>query len=163
MLNKYASWIVRWPWLVIGISVVLTMTAGYGVRYVHFKNDYRMFFSEDNPQLRAFEALEKTYTRDDNILVVVTPQDGDVFTSATLAAAEQLTKRLWHTPYATRVNSLANFQHSTAEADELFVGDLVHDAERLSQLEFDSHQACCIERAIVAEPLGVTRRLRDGL
>ena len=135
MINKYANWIVRWPWLVIGICVLLTATAGYGVQYVQFKNDYRMFFSEDNPQLRAFETLEKTYTRDDNILIVVTPQDGDVFTPSNLTAAEQLTKRLWHTPYATRVDSIANFQHSTAEGDNLFVGDLVHDAKRMNQTD----------------------------
>ena len=132
MVNKYANWVVRWPWLVIGICVALTATAGYGVRYVQFKNDYRMFFSEDNPQLRAFEALEKTYTRDDNILVVVTPKDSDVFTPENLAIAEHITQRLWQTPYATRVDSITNFQHSTAQGDELFVGDLVHGADRLS-------------------------------
>jgi predicted RND superfamily exporter protein len=91
-----------------------------------------MFFSEDNPQLRAFEALEKTYTRDDNILVVVTPKDSDVFTPENLAIAEHITQRLWQTPYATRVDSITNFQHSTAQGDELFVGDLVHGADRLS-------------------------------
>ena len=135
MVNKYANWIARWPWLVVVICVVLTATAGYGVRHVQFKNDYRMFFSEDNPQLRAFEALEKTYTRDDNILVVVTPQDGDVFTPANLTAAEHLTERLWHMPFATRVDSITNFQYSRAEGDNVFVGNLVHDAKGLSQAD----------------------------
>lgn len=148
MLNKYADWIGRWPWVIIAISVALTAMACYGVRYVHFKNDYRMFFSEDNPQLRAFEALEKTYTRDDNILVVVTPQDGDVFTSNNLAAAERLTQRLWQTPYATRVDSIANFQNSTAEGDDLFVGDLIRDAKQLSQAELAR-----IKRVALNEPL----------
>lgn len=110
MLNKYADSIVRWPWLIILMTVALAATAAYGVRYVEFKNDYRMFFSEDNPQLRAFETLEKTYTRDDNILLVVTPQEGDVFTSKNLAIAEYITQRLWQTPYATRVDSITNFQ-----------------------------------------------------
>lgn len=148
MLNKYADWIGRWPWVIIAISLALTAMACYGVRYVHFKNDYRMFFSEDNPQLRDFEALEKTYTRDDNILVVVTPQDGDVFTSNNLAAAEQLTQRLWQTPYATRVDSIANFQNSTAEGDDLFVGDLIRDAKQLSQAELAR-----IKRVALNEPL----------
>lgn len=148
MLNTYADWLVRCPWVVIGISLAVTAMAGFGVQHVHFKNDYRMFFSEDNPQLRAFEALEKTYTRDDNILVAVTPQNGDVFTSQNLAIAEELTKRLWQTPYATRVDSIANFQHSTGEGDNLFVGDLVRNADHLSPAELKG-----IRHTALNEPL----------
>ena len=148
MLNTYTDWLVRCPWVVIGISLAVTAMAGFGVQHVHFKNDYRMFFSEDNPQLRAFEALEKTYTRDDNILIAVTPQNGDVFTSQNLAIAEELTKRLWQTPYATRVDSIANFQHSTGEGDNLFVGDLVRNADRLSPVELKG-----IRHTALNEPL----------
>lgn len=152
MLDKYADWVVRYPWVVIGISLMLTAAAGYGVQYVHFKNDYRMFFSEENPQLIAFETLEKTYTRDDNILVVVTPQQGDVFTAEQLAIAEHLTNDLWHTPHATRVDSLANFQHSTAEGDNLFVGDLVRNADRLSLSDLQR-----IRQVALKEPLLLNR------
>jgi len=148
VIERYAQWIVQRPWLVVVMTLMLTATAGYGMRDVHFKNDYRMFFSEDNPQLRAFEALEKTYTRDDNILVVVTPKDLDVFTANNLAIAESITDRLWRTPYATRVDSITNFQHSTAEGDNLFVGDLVHDAGRLSSAELAR-----IKQVALNEPL----------
>ena len=153
MLNKYADWIVRWPWLIIVVTVALVATAAYGVRYVQFKNDYRMFFSEDNPQLRAFEALEKTYTRDDNILVVVTPQDGNVFTVKNLAIAEYITQRLWRTPYATRVDSITNFQHSTAQGDDLFVGDLVHRADRLSPTELVRIQQVAVNSPLLRNRL----------
>lgn len=153
MLNKYVDWIVRWPWLVIMMTVVLMATAGYGVRYVQFKNDYRMFFSEDNPQLQVFEALEKTYTRDDNILVVVTPQDSGVFTAKNLAIAEYITKRLWQTPYATRVDSITNFQHSTAQGDDLFVGDLVREADRLSPTELVRIQQVAVNSPLLRNRL----------
>lgn len=153
VLNKYADSIVRWPWLIILMTVVLATTAAYGVRYVEFKNDYRMFFSEDNPQLRAFETLEKTYTRDDNILLVVTPQDGNVFTSKNLAIAEYITQHLWQTPYATRVDSITNFQHSTAQGDDLFVGDLVHGADRLSPAELVRIQQVAVNSPLLRNRL----------
>lgn len=153
MLNKYANWIVRWPWLIIVVTLVLAATAAYGVRYVQFKNDYRMFFSEDNPQLRAFETLEKTYTRDDNILVVVTPHDGNVFTVKNLAIAEYITQRLWLTPYATRVDSITNFQHSTAQGDDLFVGDLVRRADRLSPTELVRIQQVAVNSPLLRNRL----------
>ena len=45
-----------------------------------------------------------------------------------LGAVEELTARAWHIPYAMRVDSVTNFQHTRAEGDDLFVADLVTDA-----------------------------------
>lgn len=152
MLLKYTDKLLRVPWLILLVSLALTAAAGYGIRYVHFKSDYRMFFSDDNPQLLAFEALQNTYTRDDNLLLVVTPKQGDVFTGHNLAIAERLTKDLWQTPYSTRVDSLTNFQHSTAEGDNLIVKDLVSHALSLSPVEIAR-----LKDVALKEPLLVNR------
>ncbi|NOU10852.1 MAG: MMPL family transporter [Nitrospira sp.] len=152
MLSKYADWVLRAPWLILAVSLALVAAAGYGVLYVHFKNDYRMFFSKDNPQLIAFETLQKTYARDDSILVVATPKNGDVFTIQNLVLAEELTKRLWQTPYSTRVDSITNFQNSTAEGDSLLVSDLVRHADRLSPAELKR-----LKQVALNEPLLVNR------
>lgn len=152
MLRKYSDWLLRFPWLVILLSLALTAAATYGVRYIHFKSDYRMFFSDENPQLMAFEKLQKTYTRDDNILLVVTPRNGDVFTAQNLAIAEQLTKNLWQTPYSSRVDSITNFQHSTAEGDDLTVGDLIGNAAQLNEQEIAR-----LKQITLNEPLLVNR------
>lgn len=152
MLRKYSDWLLRFPWLVILLSLALTAAATYGVRYVHFKSDYRMFFSDENPQLIAFEKLQKTYTRDDNILLVVTPKNGDVFTAQNLAIAEHLTKSLWQTPYSSRVDSITNFQHSTAEGDDLTVGDLIGNAAQLNEQEIAR-----LKQITLNEPLLINR------
>ena len=152
MWQTYSNWVVRVPWLVILISLACTTAAGYGIRSVYFKSDYRMFFSEDNPELLAFDALQKTYTRDDNILLVVTPKNGDVFTAQNLALAEELTQRLWQTPYSTRVDSLTNFQNSTADRDNLIVNDLVRHAAQLTPAELAR-----LKQVALAEPLLVHR------
>ncbi|CAD6880610.1 hypothetical protein [Methylomonas albis] len=152
MLRKYFDWLLRIPWLIIVLSLALTAAAGYGTRYVHFKSDYRMFFSDENPQLIAFETLQKTYTRDDNILLVVTPKNGDVFTAQNLAIAEHLTKSLWQTPYSTRVDSITNFQNSTAEGDNLIVKDLIGNAAQLYPVDIERLKQITLE-----EPLLVNR------
>ena len=51
-----------------------------------------------------------------------------------LAAAVWLTEAAWKTPYSRRVDSLANFQHTTADGDDLYVRDLV-DPEELGRAE----------------------------
>ncbi|GJL80437.1 MAG: RND transporter [marine bacterium B5-7] len=137
--RKFGEWIVSKPWLTIFFSILWVLIAAYGSRFLSFTNDYRVFFSTDNPQLLAFEALEKTYTQFDNVLFVVAPDDHDVFTAETIAALRFLTEESWQIPYSIRVDSLTNFQNSYAEADDLVVEDLVSasselDADELSRI-----------------------------
>jgi uncharacterized protein len=159
MMAKYTHWILRHPWLVVFLSLMATAAAGYGIAFTHFKSDYRMFFSDDNPQLLAFEALQKTYIREDNVMVVLTPQNGDVFSAENLAVIEQLTKKFWKTPYSNRVDSLTNFQNTYAKgSDELIVEDLVSHAERLTPQQIEN-----IRQTAMNEPLIVKRLLSaDG-
>ncbi|MYE01501.1 MAG: MMPL family transporter, partial [Alphaproteobacteria bacterium] len=94
-----------------------------------------IFFDYDNPQLLAFEALENTYGKNENIVFLIVPEDGDATSEDALSAAAWLTKTAWNTPYSRRVDSLANFQYTTADGDELFVRDLV-DLQQLDRAEF---------------------------
>jgi uncharacterized protein len=158
MLRRYAEWLLRFPWLVIIVSLSLVALASFGIQYVGFKSDYRMFFSDENPQLIEFEKLQNTYIRDDNVLLVLSPKSRDVFSQENLAIAEQLTKKLWQTPYSTRVDSIANFQHSSAVGDELVVRDLVSKADKLDQQEIAR-----IKNIALKEPLLVNRLISpDG-
>ncbi|MDH5601439.1 MAG: RND family transporter, partial [Gammaproteobacteria bacterium] len=129
--ESLGPWVLKYRWLIIILTIILVMGAASGGRFLAFKADYRVFFSKDNPQLKAFDNLEKTYSRNDNVLFVITPKDGNVFTRETLAVIETLTEKSWQIPYSTRVDSVTNFQHSYAEGDDLIVEDLVSDAENL--------------------------------
>ena len=53
MTVRYARWIVRWRYLVLALVLLAVGVAGSGVQRLHFDNDYRVFFSVDNPQLLA--------------------------------------------------------------------------------------------------------------
>ncbi len=129
---RIGQWTVRHRWQVILAMLLMVATAGSGIRFLTFNNDLRVFFSEQNPQLQALERLEATYNKIDNVLFVIAPRDGNVFTRETLKAIGELTEAAWQTPYSVRVDSLSNFQHSRAEGDELIVEDLVEHAGRLS-------------------------------
>ena len=122
---SYANWIIAKRWYVILVSILVAMLIASGARFIGFSNDYRVFFSADNPQLTAFETLQNVYTKADNILIVVKPKSGDVFTPQNLDAVRRITAAAWKIPFATRVDSITNFQHSFAEQDDLTVRDLV--------------------------------------
>ncbi len=135
--QAYAEWIVRWRWPVILLAVLLAVVAGSGGRFLAFNTDYRVFFSDDNPQLIAFEELQETYTKIDNIEFVVESLKGDAVSPDVMDAVETLTQKAWLLPFALRVDSVSNFQHTTAEGDDLVVADLVEGASHLSKEQLE--------------------------
>ncbi len=150
---KLANSVIRFRWLVILATLIVTIVAASGTQYLKFSNNYRDFFSEANPELQAFEDLQSTYTKNDNVFYAIVPPDGDVFTNETLALVEELTEKAWQIPYSIRVDSLTNFQHTEAEDDDLIVENLVTGAASLSATELERVRAIA-----VAEPL-----LRDQI
>ncbi len=154
-LVKLANWIIKWRWGVVAVSLLTTIIIGYGAQYVGFNSDYRVFFSDENPQLNAFDALQDKYTKDDNILIVIEPLDGDIFTVETLSAIEKLTQDSWQTPHSSRVDGIANFQYTRAEEDDLFVEDLIENSINKTPLELAE-----IKKIAINEPL-LKNRLID--
>ena len=152
MTRTLAELLVRWRWLLAVAALLLAIVAASGARFLGFSNDYRIFFGEDNPQLLAFENLQNTYTKSDNVLFVLAPADGKIFTPETLSAVEWLTEQAWQIPYSIRVDSVTNFQHTYAEGDDLIVEDLITDAAGFSQEALDH-----VKEIALDEPLLVNR------
>ena len=44
---------------------------------LNFSASYRVFFSPDDPQLLALESLENTYSKNDNVIFMIVPDDRD--------------------------------------------------------------------------------------
>lgn len=138
---RYGNWVIRHRWPVVIVTIVTIVALAAGVTHLGLSSNYRVFFSPDNPDLAAFEAVQNIYTKNDSIMFVVTPVTpgaptdaessavaGDVFTPQTLAAIEELTEKAWQIPYSIRVDSITNFQHSEGVEDDLIVEDLVSNA-----------------------------------
>ncbi|MEQ8495357.1 MAG: MMPL family transporter, partial [Gammaproteobacteria bacterium] len=143
----FAHWVVTHRLLLIVLALAAIGVLGAGARHLYFDSSYRVFFSKDNPQLQAFETVERTYTKNDNVVFVVAPRSKQVFSRDTLAALEELTEAAWQLPYSNRVDSITNFQYTEAEADDLIVRDMVKDARALSDEGLAATRA-----AVLAEP-----------
>lgn len=149
---RFGRWVVDNPWKTMILSILLMAAAAAGARHLEFTTDYRAFFSDDNPELRIFEQLENTYTKTDNVLMVLSPKDGEVFSRETLAAVKALTHEAWQAPYSIRVDSITNFQYTSASDDDLVVRDLVPDVESLSAAGIER-----VKRVALNEPLLVNQ------
>jgi predicted RND superfamily exporter protein len=152
MVESYTRWIIRWKYLVLLVSLALVFAAAYGGKFLGFSNDYRMFFGENNPQLIAFEKMQKTFNKNDNILFVVTPKSGKVFSRETLTVLQDITEEAWQIPFSTRVDSITNHQHTSAVEDDLIVDDLVVDPMALTEGDLLKVQSIAIN-----EPMLVNR------
>jgi len=150
--NGFGSWVIRFRWLILPTTLLLVLVAASGARFLGFSTDYRVFFSKDNPQLLAFETLQNTYTKNDNVMFAVEPKDGKVFTRETLAAIEDITRASWKIPYSIRVDSVTNFQYTWADGDDLVVQDLVENAHGFTDAQLKKVQAVAL-----AEPLLLNR------
>ena len=135
---KYADFVIRWRWAVIAFTILIVGLAGMGAVNLGFASNYRVFFSEANPELTAFEAFQKTYTKNDNIMFIVQPKDKDLTHVDVAAVIEDITEKSWTIPFAIRVDSVTNFQHSRAEGDELTVDDLIRDGADLDAETLDN-------------------------
>ncbi|GAB6043146.1 MMPL family transporter [Endothiovibrio diazotrophicus] len=147
-IARLASALVRWRWLTTLLVVGLVFGIAGGGRFIAFAADYEVWFAEDNPQLASFKQLRDTYAKSDNVIILLTPQSGDVFSRETLAAVEWLTAQAWRMPYSVRVDSVTNFQATYAREDDLVVEDLVRDAETL-----DTGQLARVRQIALSEPL----------
>jgi predicted RND superfamily exporter protein len=132
MRERIYNFSLNRPWLVLLISILLVLSTAYGTKNLIFKGDYKVFFSEENPQLTAFESVQEIYSKSDNVAFILEPTNGDIFTKENLAAVYWLTTESWQVPYSTRVDSISNFQYTVAEEDDLIVEDLVLDPDTLT-------------------------------
>jgi hypothetical protein len=134
----------RRPWWVVAATLAVVAAAAAGIPRLRFSDDFRTYFGPDNPELLAFEELEATYAKSDNVLFVVRPEGGEVFAPRVLGALETLTAEGWKLPYASRVDSVTNFQHSWADGDELTVEDLVRGGAGLGPEEMAEKRAIAL-------------------
>ena len=155
-MERYGAFVTNNPIKVIVASLLVAVIALLGAQNLRLTNDYRYFFTKENPYLTAFQELERTYSSPDTLLFVYQPKNGSKAVSReALNLAYDLTEGGWQIPYSTRVDSITNFQNTRAIGeDDLEVRSLLDDPATL-----DDAQMQYIEQTIVNEPLLIGRLL----
>ena len=93
---KFTEILLRNKSITIILSISFALICGYGGQNLNFSTNYRVFFSESNPELKAFESFQSTYTKNDNVLFVVKKKDsGSIFNDSDLSAIKELTEQAW--------------------------------------------------------------------
>ena len=92
-----------------------------------FDADYQIYFEKDNPELVAYKSFQDTYSKEENLLIVVKSKSGELFTNANLQSLKDIADRSWSVPYVNRVDGITNFNYTIAEDDDLLVEDFIDE------------------------------------
>ena len=133
---------LRYPLFVLGLALVVV--CALGAQRLVFENDYKVFFTDDDPHLVAHEAMEDAYTKSDSISFLIGVEEGDLFTPQRLQAIADLTERMWTFQRVIRVASVTNFQHTEAQGDDLTVYALFENPQALSAAEIARRKAVAL-------------------
>ncbi len=157
--QRFAQWVLGHRALILITTLLIVIGAASGLSKISMSSDYRYYFGEDNPQRVAFDKLQKVYSQDDSAIIAIKPKSGDIFTARTLKMVQEITDLAWKIPFSYRVDSVSNFQNTTATEDDLLVRDLVRADDALDTLQLAS-----IKKVALSEPLLVNQIVsKDGL
>ncbi|EJG0635009.1 MMPL family transporter [Vibrio parahaemolyticus] len=151
----------KYSLLVLLATIFLIIVATIGGKNLYFRGDYDIFFDGTNKQLLAFDEIQTTFAKTDNLAIVIAPEDGDIFTPQTLSLIQKITVDAWQVPYSSRVDSIANYQHTEAFDDDLWVEDLLFSEyeltpERISKVKSIALSEPVLKSALVSEKGDVT-------
>ncbi|EJG0225239.1 MMPL family transporter [Vibrio parahaemolyticus] len=138
----------KYSLLVLLATIFLIIVATIGGKNLYFRGDYDIFFDGTNKQLLAFDEIQTTFAKTDNLAIVIAPEDGDIFTPQTLSLIQKITVDAWQVPYSSRVDSIANYQHTEAFDDELLVEDLLY-----SEYELTPERISKVKSIVLSEPV----------
>ncbi|MCX2791140.1 efflux RND transporter permease subunit [Vibrio sp. Sgm 5] len=152
--TKYSIWVLL-------ATVLLVIFATIGGKNLYFRGDYNIFFDGTNKQLLAFDEIQTTFAKTDNLAIVIAPDNNDVFTPETLQLVQNLTVDSWQVPYSSRVDSIANYQHTEAIEDDLLVEDLLYEdyeltSARIAKIKHIALTEPVIKNALISEKGDVT-------
>ncbi|ELA7889879.1 MMPL family transporter [Vibrio parahaemolyticus] len=151
----------KYSLLVLLATIFLIIVATIGGKNLYFRGDYDIFFDGTNKQLLAFDEIQTTFAKTDNLAIVIAPEDGDIFTPQTLSLIQKITVDAWQVPYSSRIDSIANYQHTEAFDDDLLVEDLLYSEyeltpERISKVKSIALSEPVLKSALVSEKGDVT-------
>lgn len=147
MLLRYTNALIQYHKWIVFISLLFVIAIGAGIKNLQSTSDFRIYFSKDNPQLVAFETLEKTYGKQDSVYFFIQPNNQNIFSKDNLTLIWELTEKSWNLPFASRVNSLTNFQHTAVDGDDLTTDYLLDDPALLNP-----GRIAYIKNVVLSEP-----------
>ncbi|NRA54174.1 MAG: MMPL family transporter [Gammaproteobacteria bacterium] len=153
MVTQFAQRLITSRWLIVLGCLCLIIVAAIGLAQLQFNGNHRVFFGPEDPKLIAFDQMQATYNKSDNVAIIIAPKNGTVFTAKALTLVWQLTDQAWQIPHSLRVDSISNYQHTQSEDDDLLVEDLLLEVEDLNSEKIANIKAVALNEPLLLHKL----------
>jgi len=153
LIEGISEFVIKFRYVVVVVLSFLVFSIWEFSGPLTFANSYEVFFSKENPDLEAFNNLQATYSKNDNFLFVIEPEDGKVFTKENLKLVKELTAEAWKLPFSKRVDSITNFQYSYGLDDNIVVEDLISEVDSIDQSILKSKKIIALSEPLLVKNL----------
>lgn len=151
-MQAYLQFINRFKLLIVTVVPLIVLLMSLSLKEIAFEGGYRIWFAEDSPILREYDAFRKVFGSDDFIVIAFRDEAG-IFTPKALASVERITAALWRTPQMTQVLSLTNLPHIHADAasdDDVSVDAFIQNPLQQREAYFSAKKAIALSDPLIA-------------
>ncbi len=160
-MRRYVETIVRVPWLVIGLTVLLTAVLAVQVKHLRVVIDPNSNLPQQHPYVTTTAEIEKVFGARHVIIIGITPREGDALSPPVLAKVRRITSALLETPGVVRGSPLSlaarRVKNIKGTADGLDVRPLMETVPRTER------ETAALRQAVNANPVYLNSIVsRDG-
>jgi len=122
-MDKLAKWIIRWPWITLGILLLITGFFLAGIPQLQIDNSVDSMLPADHPARLLYDEANDTFGGTDVMVIAVYSED--IFSEETLSQVIELTDTFQRLPGVDEVVSLSTAKRMDGEEGTLVVRDLM--------------------------------------
>lgn len=127
-VHKLSRWIVDNPLknMLWSFLLIAVLTPGLA----NFAEDYnvRTWFRETDPNIKQLDKFEKQFGNDENLVIVVNSPSG-IFDKESVEILREMTEKTWEIFQVLRVDSLINYNFTSADGDDILVEPFLEEGE----------------------------------
>ncbi|MEQ1814239.1 MAG: MMPL family transporter [Candidatus Nitrotoga sp.] len=106
-MKKYLEQVIRYRWLVIAMTLLLTGLAIHQARNLRIIIDPNTMLPHNHPYIDTSNRVEKLFGSKDIAIIGITPKTGDVFQPEVLRKVQKVTAALMQSPGVIKENLLS--------------------------------------------------------
>jgi uncharacterized protein len=158
-MRGYVGWVLRYRWLVIALTIVITAVAVSQARNLRVIIDPNTMLPQSHPYVSTTLKVEEVFGSKYIVVIGITPKSGDIYQAEVLSKVQRITNALLQTPGVIKENMLslaarrAKDIEGTAEGMVVkpLMGKVPQTAEQLSQLKQALHRNTAYMNSIVSQ------------
>lgn len=123
--KKITQLILVSPWRSILLGLCILTVFLPGLTKVESDFSYRIWFRDSEPLIKRYDNFQAKFGNDDLVNIIVHSPDG-IFDKESIKLIQDLTRELWKITDVISVDSITNYQWTSASDDELIIEDFIY-------------------------------------